>query len=398
MITLYHMLRLEDFQYDLPPDRIPLHPLPRRDEAKFLVYRQGTISHHIFQSLPGLLDENSVLFFNQTKVIPARLTFKKDTGAEIEVFLLQPVEPAVDMSLTLQATDTTTWQCAIGNAKRWTHGKPLVKQFSSGVLRAELVSREKGLVKFTWDPASSFAQVIQHAGILPLPPYLKRAVEPSDHQRYQTIYSIEEGAVAAPTAGLHFTDDVFRELDKRNIRKNFLTLHVGAGTFQPIKSNDPLQHQMHAEHIVVTQQTIEDMIRSHRHIIAVGTTSMRTLESLYWYGVKLHQDPHADFVIGQKDPYEKTVTLEFVDALENVLQKMNRDGKESLAGETSIYIHPGYRFRVCNGLITNFHQPGSTLLLLIAAFIGEDWRKVYREAMTNGYRFLSYGDSSLLIP
>lgn len=388
-------LRIQDYSYTLPEDRIAKHPLAERDASKLLVYRAGTISHHRFHALPDLLPADSFLFFNDTKVIPARLLFRKDTGAVIEIFLLHPQDINV-ISQAMEARGSGLWHCTIGNAKRW-NTPTLTASVGSHWLEATLVDKEKGLVAFRWPQEVTFAEMVALAGQVPLPPYLKRTPVPEDTTRYQTVYSKHAGAVAAPTAGLHFTEAVLQNLRKKGFGLDYLTLHVSAGTFLPVKAENALDHAMHAEQMAVSRQNIENLIR-HPAVIAVGTTSARTLESLYWYGVQLAERPEADFVVGQRQPYEAALDLSVTEAMQQVLAKMERDGLDTLTGETSIYLVPGYRYRVVRGLITNFHQPASTLMLLVAALIGEDWRKVYAEALGHDYRFLSYGDSSLLIP
>jgi S-adenosylmethionine:tRNA ribosyltransferase-isomerase len=391
-------IKVSDFLYTLPEEKIALHPLTNRDHSKLLVYRKGKIEHSSFQKLTDFLPENTSLFFNNTKVIPARLHFVKDTGAEIEIFLLHPLKPSVLLAETMHTTSTCIWQCTIGNIKRWPAGMVLTKQVMGITLNATLIDKALGHVAFQWQPSISFAEVIHHVGETPLPPYLNRKVENSDKERYQTIYSLLEGAVAAPTAGLHFTDKIFEALATKNIQYSFLTLHVSAGTFQPIKATNADDHIMHQEQIVVTQQNIKDLLLDDKFIIPVGTTSMRTLESLYWFGAKLLRDENSEFNITQDDPYSELPTPSKKIALETILQKMTHHNIDKLIGETSIFIKPEYVFRICNGLITNFHQPASTLILLVAALVGNDWRKIYNEALENDYRFLSYGDSSLLIP
>ena len=392
-------LNIQDYTYDLPHDRIAIYPLPNRDESKLLVYRQGQIGHESFRSLPDYLPANTLLCFNNTKVIPARLHFRKDTGAGIEIFLLTPEPPHALLTDAMQAHGTVRWKCTIGNLKKWNDGLVLEKPLPGITLHATLLDRTEGIVEFNWAATASFAEVVTAAGETPLPPYLKRDAEVSDRERYQTVYSHHEGAVAAPTAGLHFTDRVFEALKAKGIETEFLTLHVSAGTFQPVKVQDAREHTMHNEQIVIRRDNIDTLLRGNRFIVPVGTTSMRTLESLYWYGVKLMDDPEAVFSIAQTDPYTHAGPLpEARVSLETVLGYMDRHGLDLLTGETSIYILPGYTFRLCKGLVTNFHQPASTLILLVAAFIGQDWKRVYDEAMGNGYRFLSYGDSSLLLP
>lgn len=391
-------MNTSNYTYDLPREKIAIYPLSQRDSAKLLIYRKGEISHSIFKSLPDLLPPDSFLFFNNTKVIPARLHFRKESGAVIEIFLLNPVHPSPLLAQTMASTQRCTWQCAIGNLKKWPEGISLEKDIEGKTLYAKISDRHKSIVDFSWSGGESFAAMIRHAGETPLPPYIKRKAEASDTERYQTIYSHHEGAVAAPTAGLHFTDAVFRRLVEKNIDHDFLTLHVSAGTFQPIKTENPDDHVMHEEQIIVNRKNVENLLVHDRFVIAVGTTSMRTLESLYWYGAKLMSDPDALFTIGQRDAYTIKNPPPAEDGLKAVHDYMLRNNMNELIGETSIFIHPGYAFKVCQGLITNFHQPASTLILLVAAFVGEDWKRIYNEALENEYRFLSYGDSSLLIP
>jgi S-adenosylmethionine:tRNA ribosyltransferase-isomerase len=393
------MIDINDYRYELPEERIALYPLPERDNSKLLIYRQGELQHSTFRNLVEFLPANSFLFFNDTKVIPARVHFKKDTGAEIEIFLLSPIEPSPIVSQAMTAATTTTWTCTIGNLKRWKDGTVLEKTLGGITLRAHLVDRANATVRFSWSQAISFAEVISKAGETPLPPYLRRKAESSDRERYQTIYSHYEGAVAAPTAGLHFTEQVFQELKKKNIHHDFLTLHVSAGTFQPVKVDDADQHTMHHEQIVITRKNLDNLLEQNQCIIPVGTTSMRTLESLYWFGLKLLKNENAAFDVSQDDPYHDHGTLpttrEAIEAVKKIFELRNI---EALGGSTAIFIKPGYSFKVCHGLITNFHQPGSTLMLLVAALVGPDWKKIYNSALENNYRFLSFGDSSLLLP
>jgi S-adenosylmethionine:tRNA ribosyltransferase-isomerase len=389
-----------DYHYNLPADRIAEFPLANRDESNLLVYTKGKIEHTIFKCLPDFLPSNATLFFNNTRVIPARIFFTKETGATLEVLLLAPTLPSPVMAESMQAIGECTWECTIGNLKRWKPSTRLTQLYNGITLSAELLDRDKGLVKFSWLPSHlAFAEVVVQAGVTPLPPYIGREAEPEDATRYQTIYAQREGAVAAPTAGLHFTDRVLHTLDEREILTDFLTLHVSAGTFQPIKTENATAHTMHREQIVVTRKNIEHLLAPDRSIIAVGTTSLRTLESIYWFGRKLILAQDAEFVIQQDDPYLDTGNLPSTrEAIEAVRNHMERKGSDSITGHTSIYIYPGYVFRVCKGLITNFHLPGSTLMLLVAAFVGNSWRRIYDEALSHNYRFLSYGDSSLLLP
>lgn len=391
-------INIQEYTYNLPDDRIAYQPLAIRDESKLLVYKSTAIEHSQFKSLADFIPDHSLLVFNDTKVIPARLHFQKESGADIEVFLLNPVAPDTLLASAMLAKNKCAWRCAIGNLKRWKDTQTLTKHIAGVVLTASLSNRLEGIVSFSWPGNLTFSEIITAAGSTPLPPYIKRSVEKEDAVRYQTIYSNHEGAVAAPTAGLHFTDRVFDALDKKGITRDFLTLHVSAGTFQPVKAENALDHVMHHEQITITRQTIENLLRHEQKIIPVGTTSMRTLESLYWYGVKLTVQPDADFSVLQQDPYQLPDTVNPADSLRAVLRHMDARQLTSITGTTSIFIYPGYRFRLCRGLITNFHQPGSTLILLVAAFIGERWREVYAEALSRGYRFLSYGDSSLLLP
>ena len=402
--SLFPAVKLEDYLYHLPEEAIAKYPLAERDQSRLLVYQQEEITHRQFRELPDLLPEKSLLFFNNTKVIPARMLFRKETGAQIELFLLQPVEPSGIMSEALSQTSQCSWKCMIGNLKRWKENQPLSRLFNLNgqelTIHAELTDRSKGIVRFRWEAEKvSFAELVEAAGQIPLPPYLNRKAEESDRPRYQTVYSQAAGAVAAPTAGLHFTEKVLQQLEQKQIAIDYLTLHVSAGTFQPIKDTVEA-HPMHREQLIIHRRNIRSLLRAEGPVIAVGTTSMRTLESLYWYGVQLLQNPTASFFITKEEAYAHAENKlpESRKAFEAVLHKMEEEKLEELWGETEIFIVPGYRFRVCKGLITNFHQPESTLILLVAAFIGPNWQQVYREALKKGYRFLSYGDSSFLYP
>ncbi len=387
---------MKDFWYDLPPERIAQYPLTERDQSRLLVFKNGVIEHKLFTQVTEFLPAQSTLFFNDTRVIPARLFFQKETGAIIEIFLLNPISPS---SLVQQAMETTAgsqWQCTIGNLKRWPEKTTLTNQSAGLTIQASLINREQGIVEFLWQPDSkTFAEVISQIGVTPLPPYLNRKAERGDQDTYQTVYSHHEGAVAAPTAGLHFTSRMLDELKSKGHSIEFLTLHVSAGTFQPVKVENAADHTMHKEQIIITKNNIEALL-SAKSIMAVGTTSLRTLESLYWYGVKLMQRKDLSFQIFQEDPYRLPTHYTKQQALERVLQVMEANDADHLTGETSIFIMPGYSLKLVDGLITNFHQPGSTLILLVAAFVGPDWRKIYQQALEKNYRFLSYGDSSLL--
>jgi S-adenosylmethionine:tRNA ribosyltransferase-isomerase len=389
------VISIQDFTYQLPDERIARFPLPQRDQSKLLVYQEGNIKHDQFSNLITHLPEHSTLFFNNTRVIPARLRFKKDTGATIEIFLLHPIAPSAIVQQAMEATGSCQWQCTIGNLKRWTDNKPLPFRHPAFQLSAQLINRAEGIVEFSWTTSHSFAEVVTLCGDVPLPPYLNRASEETDKVSYQTVYSKHDGAVAAPTAGLHFTEAILNQLEKAGIKKEYLTLHVSAGTFQPVKVDNALEHNMHQEQMVVTRANVERMLSSN-FSVAVGTTSVRTMESLYWFGVKLMGDPESTFHVSQHDAYLLTQNISKQQALNQVLDYMSLKGIDTLIGETSIYIVPGYNFRTVDALITNFHQPGSTLILLVAAFTGTDWRLIYESALANHFRFLSYGDSSLL--
>lgn len=397
-------IQLSDYTYSLPQDRIAQYPLEDRAASKLLIYDSGEISHQQFRQLKDLLPPKSHLVFNNTKVIPARLYFERATGAQIEIFLLSPTAPSTEVASAMQATGTCTWSCIIGNLKRW-KGEPLLRQLTldgnTFTLEAHLIDRERRLVEFRWnEPDLQTADWMEAAGQLPLPPYLQREATEEDKPRYQTVYSQESGAVAAPTAGLHFTKEILAGLTEKGHTTDFLTLHVGAGTFQPIKAENILEHSMHREQLVIYRENIEKLLANQGPVIAVGTTSLRTLESTFWFGASLISDPDHPFQIAKLAPYEKdssTIPTKQA-ALGALLAKMDRMGVNSLVGETEIFCFPGYKFQVVEGLVTNFHLPESTLILLIAAFIGEDWRKVYSEALATQYRFLSYGDSSLLLP
>ncbi|WP_416376056.1 S-adenosylmethionine:tRNA ribosyltransferase-isomerase [Roseivirga sp.] len=395
-------INLSDYTYSLPDERIAKYPLAKRDQSKLLHYHKGTIEHKSFKDIEGLIPDQSTLFFNNTKVIPARLIFHKSTGAQIEIFLLKPISPSPILSVVMEERKTVTWECMIGNVKKWKEDIPLVRELNLGdkkiILQASIHDREKRQIQFSWnDEAVSFSEIVEASGKVPLPPYLNRQPEAEDKPRYQTVYSAHDGAVAAPTAGLHFTPEILKSLADRGIKESFLTLHVSAGTFQPIKTENILEHPMHSEQMVVDRLSIQNVVEAKKSIIAIGTTSMRTLESLYWFGVRL-MNGNENFAIEKLEPYQSPQKATRSEAFFAILTWMDKHELSQIIGTTEIFIFPGYQFRVCDGLITNFHQPGSTLILLVAAFIGEDWHKVYQEADTNGYRFLSYGDSSLLMP
>lgn len=389
---------LANYTYELPEERIAKFPLEKRDESKLLIYKKEGITHSQFKNIITWLNPNDSLFINDTKVIPARMYFQKETGANIEIFLLNPIAPA-EVHSAMLTTRACTWSCAVGNLKRMKEGSYLERQLDrKTTLKATLLDYEKQVIHFEWDNSQlTFAEMLALAGETPLPHYLKREAQESDKVNYQTVYAKNEGAVAAPTAGLHFTDELLEKLKNQGVRLDYLTLHVAGGTFQPIRHEKIAEHPMHSEQMIVSKQNIENLINSEK-IIAVGTTSMRTLESLYWYGVKLMNTPNAPFSIGKLTPYqyEPNKLPSRKEAFTTIFNYMITNHLEKISGETEILIVPSYPFQVCDALITNFHLPSTTLILLVAAFIGDDWRKVYDQALGNNYRFLSFGDSSLL--
>lgn len=395
---------IEDFDYPLPEERIAKFPLEQRDRSKLLFYHNGEIAESQFFHVPELLPQNSLLIFNNTKVIHARLFFQKVTGSTIEVFCLEPYQMPVAQAF--EQRETCTWTCFIGNNKKWKEG-PLSRNINIDgqdiTLTAERIKAvgNAWIVRFAWNGGASFAEVIDQAGVIPLPPYLKREAVSSDNERYQTVYAIHEGSVAAPTAGLHFTPEVFEALKAQHIDTDFITLHVGAGTFKPVNTATIGEHEMHIEKIEIDKDNIACILNHFgKPIIPVGTTTVRTIESVYWFGIKLSLNPDlAAMHILQWDPYELAEkALPADEAYRNVLNWMERNEMEHLDGDTQLMIAPGYKYHVINGLITNFHQPKSTLLLLVSALIGDAWKDCYRYALDHEFRFLSYGDSCLFIP
>ena len=401
-LPLAETFRLSDYTSDLPDDRIARYPVSPRDASKLLVYKNGAIDHLRFRQLTDQLPADSLLVFNDTRVIPARVYFQKSTGATIEILLLHPEVPTRIINDAMLVTRQSTWACMIGNKKRWKLAETLTRVISiqekSVTLQASYADYEQNLVQLSWDSDATFLDIVLALGEIPLPPYLRRATETQDQDTYQTVYARQEGAVAAPTAGLHFTDAVLQQLADKGIQRAFLTLHVGAGTFQPIKVETITEHHMHSEQVVYTRGLIESLLQKTARIIPVGTTSLRSLESLYWYGVKLLRGESAEFWIEKLYPYSvlEAEVPSAQQSLTAVLAFMQNQNLTEITGETEIFIFPGYTFRLCKGLITNFHQPGSTLILLVAALVGEHWKKIYEEALSQDYRFLSYGDSSLL--
>ena len=391
-------IKIADFTYDLPDERIARFPLEQRDSAKLLTYRNGEIGETVFQNLPSLLSPQTLLVFNETKVIPARLLFRKDTGSVIELFCLEPLSPA-DYEQCFSVTTTCDWKCVAGNIKRWKNNIPLKLLFDTHTLQAELIEKYEGYVtvRFSWDGGDSFAQVLDKCGATPIPPYLKRDAVENDVTRYQTVYARYRGSVAAPTAGLHFTQNVLAEIEERKIAIENVTLHVGAGTFRPVKSETITEHVMHEEPFSITGQALQSIILHLGNIIAVGTTSTRTLESLYFLGLQCISGEEPKYV-NQWNPYTAVSTVSAEESLTALLNYMEKKNLRSLQATTQVLLASPYKFKIVSGLITNFHQPQSTLLLLIGALIGDNWRKVYDYALCHDFRFLSYGDSSILLP
>ena len=399
-------IKINDFNYPLPDERIAKFPLPVRDQSKLLVYQHGEVSEGRFTSLPDYLEPGELMVFNNTKVIQARLHFRKETGALIEVFCLEPIQPN-DYALNFQQTGHSAWLCMIGNLKKWKEGtlhremtvkgKPLTLTASRGECRGT-----SHRIDFTWDnPEITFADILEMFGELPIPPYLNRETQESDKDTYQTVYSKIKGSVAAPTAGLHFTERVLNDLREKGVDLEEVTLHVGAGTFRPVKSEEIEGHEMHTEYISVNRKTIEKLMAHEGKAVAVGTTSVRTLESLYYIGVTISEHPDAseeELHVNQWAPYDTNPTLDVTESLQLILDYMDRHGLEALHTSTQIIIAPGYTYKIVQKMVTNFHQPQSTLLLLVSAFVKGDWRKIYDYALGHDFRFLSYGDSSLLIP
>ncbi len=398
---------INDYDYHLPEERIAKFPLAERDASKLLVYREGGIGHASFRELPEELPQGALLLFNNTRVIHARLPFRRETGARIEIFCLEPISPG-EHQQSLSATGPVIWKCLIGNNKRWKNEELALDIDTPGGNVRLFAQRQEAIedawsVRFRWEgPTLAFGELLHYAGLIPLPPYLHRKNTPDDEHRYQTVYARREGSVAAPTAGLHFTESLLARLIENGISSRFVTLHVGAGTFKPVKAERLADHHMHSEKISVGRPVIEALLaaaREDRPIIPVGTTSLRTLESLFWYGLKLTLNPTAtpQLDVAQWDPYELPGHTSPTEALTAILDQLDRHELDQLEGHTQLMIAPGYQFRLTDGLITNFHQPRSTLLLLIAALVGNDWRGIYEYALANDFRFLSYGDGSLLL-
>jgi S-adenosylmethionine:tRNA ribosyltransferase-isomerase len=410
-------INLKEYNYVLPDDRIAQYPAEERDMSKLLVYRKGKIKEDIFRNVGNYLPEESFLIFNNTRVIRARLLFSKDTGASVEVLCLEPLLP-VEYESALASRKEAEWKCIVGNLKKWKSGPLHMKFVHNGkqiTLSAEKIKQEGETwrVRFSWNSDDlAFGEVIELAGHIPLPPYIEREDEADDNSRYQTVYSKIRGSVAAPTAGLHFTETVFERLRSRGISSSEITLHVGAGTFKPVKADSVSDHEMHCEHFFISKETLSAIIKNLGNIIAVGTTSVRTLESIYWIGVKILSDSSDEITVetrciaslqciaplhlGQWEAYNLDSSVPVKTSLEAILNYMRRQKLNNLHASTSIMIIPSYKFRIVTGIITNFHQPGSTLLLLVSAWIGDDWKNIYNFALENDFRFLSYGDSSIL--
>ena len=406
METVKH-IKIQDYNYPLPDERIAKFPLPERDHSKLLVYDKGEIKEDKFYNIANYLPKNALMIFNNTKVIQARLHFRKETGALIEVFLLEPYAPA-DYEQMFQTTSECSWLCLVGNLKKW-KGQKLSREINVKGKKVVISVDYEGehhtshLIKFSWDnPEVTFADILDVAGELPIPPYLNRETQESDKTTYQTVYSKIKGSVAAPTAGLHFTDKVLASVDAHGVDREEITLHVGAGTFKPVKSDEIGGHDMHSEFVCVHRSTLEKIIRHEGRAIAVGTTSVRTLESLYYVGLKLIGDINLsedELHVNQWEPYADNIPqVSTVDAMRQILKYMDMKNVNTIHFSTQIIIVPGYDYKVVKMLVTNFHQPQSTLLLLVSAFLHGDWRKVYDYALSHDFRFLSYGDSSLLIP
>lgn len=399
-------IKISEYDYPLPDDRIAKFPLQIRDQSKLLVYNKGNISDTHFTSLPDYLEKGELMIFNNTKVIQARLHFHKQTGALIEIFCLEPASPS-DYALSFQQRGKCSWLCMIGNLKKWKDGQ-LTRQVDISGKNIEFTAKRGDIhgtshwIDFEWnDDTITFADVLEAVGELPIPPYLNRDTEESDKETYQTVYSKIKGSVAAPTAGLHFTERVLKAIDDKGVDREELTLHVGAGTFKPVKSEEIKGHEMHTEYISVSRQTIDKLIKHNAKAVAVGTTSVRTLESLYYIGLIIEKNPEAnqdELHVSQWIPYEKEYDITPLQAIQNIEDYMERNKMEALHTSTQIIIAPGYSYNIVKKIVTNFHQPKSTLLLLVSAFLKGDWKPVYEYALSHDFRFLSYGDSSILIP
>ncbi len=398
-------LLLSEFGYELPDEKIARHPLARRDMSKLLVWKAGRIEESTFQHVADFLPLPCVLAFNNSRVVEARILFQKSSGGQIEIFCLEPHVSFLPVSAAIMQTQKVLWYCLIGGASKWKHGQVLAKQIGNIRLEARFIEKRRDdfTVEFSWTPGDiPFADILHQLGSMPLPPYIKRAADISDSERYQTVYAKESGSVAAPTAGLHFTEELLNSFSGINIQPLYLTLHVGAGTFMPVKTENIAEHQMHEEYIEVNADMLMSLMsKIHHPLIAVGTTSLRTLESLYWLGLKVSEQPkitESELFLDQNFPYRKTAGLPLADALQYLLEWIKSRPEEKLITKTQLFIVPGYSFKMVRGLITNFHQPRSTLLMLVAALAGPAWKSVYSWALEHDYRFLSYGDGCLFLP
>jgi S-adenosylmethionine:tRNA ribosyltransferase-isomerase len=389
-------INLSEYVYSLPEEKIAERPLEKRDLSKLLIYKDASIAENTFKNIAQFLPEKSLIIFNDTKVVPARLYFTKSTGALIEIFCLDQLEYNPEKRFSV-------WKCMVGNAKKWKEGFLTANTEVNGIkteLKASIEAKNHSdfTIKFEWDKGNNFYDILETFGKIPLPPYIKREADESDTVRYQTVYAKFQGSVAAPTAGLHFTDEVIQSFENKNIKQAFVTLHVSAGTFRPISSSEITNHEMHAERFVITKNLIEQLLSNIEKVICVGTTSVRVIESLHWIGIALKNKAENPFYVSQWQPYNTSEKISLIDNLKQILNYFETSQNTSIEGATSIIIIPGYEFKICKGIITNFHQPESTLILLVAAFVGNDWRKIYDFALNNQFRFLSYGDSSLLLP
>ncbi len=399
----YKNIKITDFTYNLPKSKIAKYPLSERDKSRLLVWQNGKIEESSFKNCVEYLPKNAQLIFNNTRVIHARLFFRKETSAKIEIFCLEPIKPT-DYQIAFQEKERVTWKCMVGNSKKWKVGF-LEREVEIGgdiiILKVEKKEQVDNTfyIEFSWNKPISFAEIIEQTGTLPIPPYLNRETEEADEKTYQTVYAKIDGSVAAPTAGLHFTEDIFNKFSVKNISTKEITLHVGAGTFQPVKSATISGHSMHHESVIIHKNIIEGFIKNPNKIIAVGTTSVRSLESLYWVGLQIENNlfnPNKPEVL-QWEPYENEAEIDTKKALQNIIDHLNKVNKSVIQFSTQIIILPGYNFKIISGMFTNFHQPQSTLLLLISAFLGNDWKKVYEFALSNNFRFLSYGDSNFYL-
>lgn len=394
-------IRIEDYNYPLPEERIAKYPLEHRDESKLLIYKEGKVEEKIFKEIPGCLPENTIMVFNNTKVVPARLHFRRMSGAKIEIFCLQPVLP-VEYNTSFSSTESCQWKCVVGNSKRWKddileYDIPEGMQSPVSSLRARLIRKEElvCIVEFFWEGGEPFSRVLELCGQVPIPPYLNRETEAIDIERYQTMYADVRGSVAAPTAGLHFTKETLEEIKDKGIDTEYVCLHVGAGTFLPVKSSKVANHTMHKEPFVVSRDFLIDLRDSGKKVIAVGTTSVRTLESLYYIGVSCIENGEPQEV-RQWAPYDREYSYSLKESINGIINYLDNNGLDELTAGTRIIIVPGFKFRVVDMMVTNFHQPQSTLILLVSAFVGGDWQTIYNYALSHDFRFLSYGDSSLL--